>query len=38
MNSRIRFITHRGKQILLVDASHCSAVEVEKVLQKFPKS
>ena len=37
MNSRIRFITHQGKQILLVDLSHCSAVEVEKVLRELPE-
>jgi hypothetical protein len=37
MNSRIRFITHRGKQILLVDLSHCPASEVEKVLREVPE-
>jgi hypothetical protein len=37
MNDRIRFITHQGKQILLVDLSHCSAAEVEKVLRELPE-
>jgi hypothetical protein len=38
MSDRIRFITHQGKQILLVDLSHCSAAEVEKVFcENFPK-
>jgi len=30
MTDRVRFITHQGKSILLVDLSHCSAVELEK--------
>ena len=33
---RISLITHRGKQILLVDLSHCSATEVEKVFREVP--
>jgi hypothetical protein len=37
MNDRIRFIVHQGKQILLVDLSHCSAAEVEKTLRKLPE-
>jgi hypothetical protein len=37
MTHRIRFITHEGKQILLVDLSHCSASEVEKVLRELPE-
>jgi hypothetical protein len=37
MTHRIRFITHQGKQILLVDMSHCSANEVEKVLRELPE-
>jgi hypothetical protein len=37
MTHRIRFITHQGKQILLVDLSHCSASEVEKVLRELPE-
>lgn len=31
MHERIRFIRHQGKQILLVDLSHCSAREVEQL-------
>ncbi len=37
MPDRIRFITHEGKQILLVDMSHCSAAEVEKTLRQVPE-
>jgi hypothetical protein len=37
MNDRIRFITHQGKQILLVDLSHCSAAMVEKVVREVPE-
>jgi hypothetical protein len=37
MNDRIRFIIHHGKQILLVDLSHCSAAEVEQTLRKLPE-
>lgn len=33
---RIRFITHKGKQILFVDLSHCKAAEVEKISQLVP--
>jgi hypothetical protein len=33
---RIRFITYRGKQILVVDLAHCSAAEVEKTLRAAP--
>jgi hypothetical protein len=33
---RIRFITHQGKQILLVDCSHCTAAEVEKISKLVP--
>jgi|SRR5580692_2488266 hypothetical protein len=36
MIDNIRFITHRGKQILLVDLSKCSAAEVEKTLRAVP--
>jgi hypothetical protein len=36
MPDRIRFITHQGKQVLLVDLAHCSAEEVEKTLRKVP--
>ena len=37
MSDRIRFITHQGKQILLVDLSHCSAAEVEKTMRELPE-
>jgi hypothetical protein len=37
MNDRIRFITHQGKQILLLDLSHGSAAEVEKALRELPE-
>jgi len=33
---RVRFIEHKGKQILLVDLSHCSAAEVEKISRLVP--
>ena len=33
---RVRFIPHRGKQILLVDLSNCSATEVEKIIRELP--
>ena len=36
MPNRVRFITHQGKQILLVDLSHCSAAEVETILRELP--
>jgi hypothetical protein len=36
MTDRIRFITHLGKQILLVDLSYCSPAEVEKTLRTLP--
>ena len=36
MEDRIRYITHKGKQILLVDLSHCTAAEVEKISQLVP--
>jgi hypothetical protein len=35
--SRIGFITHRKKQILLVDLSNCSAAEVEKTVRAVPE-
>jgi len=37
MTERIRFITHQGKQILLVDLSNCSAGQVEEVLRQVPE-
>ena len=36
MEDRIRFIEHRGKQVLLVDCSHYSAEELKKMLQLVP--
>jgi hypothetical protein len=37
MTDRIRFITHQGKQILLIDISHCSAAEVERIYRSVPE-
>jgi hypothetical protein len=37
MDDRIRFITHQGKQILLVDVSNCSAAELLKVSRMVPR-
>ena len=36
MTDRLRFITHQGKQILLIDLSNCRATEVEKVFRSVP--
>ncbi len=36
MEDRIRCIEHKGKQILLVDASHCTPVEVAKIVLLVP--
>jgi hypothetical protein len=33
---RIRWIAHKDRQIILVDFSHCSAAEVEKILREVP--
>jgi hypothetical protein len=33
---RVLFITHQGKQVLLVDLSGCSAAEVEEVMRGLP--
>jgi hypothetical protein len=33
---RIRFITHQGKQILVVDLAHCPSAEVERTLRAAP--
>ena len=35
MDDRIRFIEHRGKQILLVDFSHADAAEMLLVLEEL---
>ena len=37
MHERIRFIVHKGKQILLTDFSNCSPREVEKIAQAVPE-
>ena len=36
MHKRIQFISHQKKQILLVDFSNCSAVEVERIARAAP--
>ena len=36
MEDRIGFITHQGKQILLVDLSNCSTAEVERIVRAVP--
>ena len=36
MTERLRFITHQGKQILLIDLSHCSTAEVENIFRAVP--
>jgi hypothetical protein len=36
MEDRIRFVEHRGRQILLADLSHCTAREVEKIALLVP--
>ena len=36
MTDRIRFISHDGRQILLVDFSNCSAAEVERICRAVP--
>jgi len=36
MEDRIRFIEHRGKQILLVDVSHCSAHDLTTIARLVP--
>ena len=35
--SRIRFISHQGKRILLADVSHCSAAELEQLAGLVPE-
>jgi hypothetical protein len=37
MDDRIRFISHDGKQILLVDFSNSSTAEVEKICRAVPE-
>jgi len=36
MEERIRFIEHKGKQILLVDLSYCTPAEVAKISLLVP--
>ena len=36
MADRVQFISHEGKQILLIDFSYCSAAEVEKICRGVP--
>jgi hypothetical protein len=36
MEDRIRFITHQGKRILLIDCSRCSVEELEKITGFVP--
>ena len=36
MDERIRFVTHEGKQILLVDFTNCPAREVEQTARNVP--
>jgi hypothetical protein len=36
MEERIRFITHKGKPVLLVDVSHCTTAEMIKLASLLP--
>jgi hypothetical protein len=36
MDEHLRFITHRGKQILLINLSNCSPGQVEKIIRHVP--
>ena len=36
MEERIRFITHRGKQVLLVDISNCTPTEMNQLSRLVP--
>jgi hypothetical protein len=38
LTEHIRFITHQGKQILLIDLCNCSSTEVEKIFRAVPES
>ena len=35
MEDRVRFIAHRGQQILLIDFSHCSGKEIQPLLERI---
>lgn len=37
MKNRIRFISHKGKQILLVDCSHCSTEQLAELAALVPE-
>jgi hypothetical protein len=37
MHERIHLINHHGKQVLVMDLSNCSAVEVEKIVRAVPE-
>jgi hypothetical protein len=36
VGDRLRFMPHQGKQVLIIDASNCSAGEVEKIFRAVP--
>jgi hypothetical protein len=36
-DDRLRFFTHQGKQILLIDVSNCSGAEVERIFRTVPE-
>jgi hypothetical protein len=36
LTEHIRFINHKGKQVLLLDLSNCSAAEVENIFRAVP--
>lgn len=36
MDERLRFITHRGKQILLIDLSNCTSDQVDTIVRHVP--
>ena len=38
MHERIQFISHQKSQVLLVDFSRCSAVDVEKIARAVPET
>ena len=37
MTNRVQFIEHQSKQILVVDLSNCSAIEVEQIIRVLPE-
>jgi hypothetical protein len=37
MHERIHLINHHGKQVLLVDLTNCSAVEVQEIARAVPE-